>query len=108
MLEIFLLRFRYLIAVPPTISSIPDETVNEIDNLNLTCMATGVPLPFVSWVKVSSGQRTNGSLLQLTNINRSQAGEYRCEASNECGNAVETVNIAVPCKLQGVTHAMVF
>ena len=98
--SIFLLRFRYLIAVPPTISSIPDKTVNETDNLNLTCMATGVPSPFVSWVKVSSGQRTNGSLLQLTNINRSQAGEYRCEASNECGNAVETVNIAVPCKLQ--------
>ena len=47
-------------------------------------------------------------LLQLTNINRGQAGEYRCEASNECGNAVETVNIAVPCKLQGVTHAVVF
>ena len=86
--------------MPPTISSIPDKTVNETDNLNLTCMATGVPSPFVSWVKVSSGQRTNGSLLQLTNINRSQAGEYRCEASNECGNAVETVNINVPCKLQ--------
>ena len=98
--SIFLLRFRYLIVVPPTISSIPDKTVNETDNLYLTCMATGVPLPFVSWVKVSSGQRTNGSLLQLTNINRSQAGEYSCEASNECGNAVETVNIAVPCKLQ--------
>ena len=98
--SIFLLRFRYLIAVPPTIWPIPDKTVNETDNLNLTCMATGVPLPFVSWVKVSSGQRTNGSLLQLTNINRSQAGEYRCEASNECGNVVETVNIAVPCKFQ--------
>ena len=86
--------------MPPTIAQIPDTTVNETDNLNLTCMATGVPAPFVSWVKVSSGQRTNGSLLQLTNISRSQAGEYRCEASNECGNAVETVNITVPCKLQ--------
>ena len=86
--------------MPPTIEPIPNKTVIETDNLNLTCMATGVPSPFVSWVKVSSGQRTNGSLLQLTNINRSQAGEYRCEASNECGNAVETVNITVPCKLQ--------
>ena len=98
--SIFLLRFRYLIAVPPTISPIPDKTVNETDNLTLPCVATGVPSPFVSWVKVSSGQRTNGSLLQLTNISRSQFGKYRCEASNECGNAVETVNITVPCKLQ--------
>ena len=87
--------------MPPTIAQIPDTTVNETDNLNLTCMATSVPLPFVSWVKVSSGRRTNGSLLQLTNISRSQAGEYRCEASNECGSAVETVNITVSCKLQG-------
>ena len=105
--SIFLLRFRYLIAVPPTIKPILDKTVNETYNLTLPCVATGVPLPFVSWVKVSSGQRTNGSLLQLTNISRSQAGEYRCEASNECGNALETVNITVPCKLQ-VAHAMVF
>ena len=86
--------------MPPTIEPILDKTVNETDNLTLPCVATGVPSPFVSWVKVSSGQRTNGSLLQLTNISRSQAGEYRCEASNECGNAVETVNITVPCKLQ--------
>ena len=63
-------------------------------------MTTGVPAPFVSWVKVSSGQRTNESLLQLTNISRSKAREYRCEASNECGIVVESVNIAVPCKLQ--------
>ena len=86
--------------MPPTIELILDKTVNETDNLTLPCVATGVPLPFVSWVKVSSGQRTNGSLLQLTNISRSEAGEYRCEASNECGNAVETVNITVPCKLK--------
>ena len=86
--------------MPPTIKLILDKTVNETDNLTLPCVATGVPLPFVSWVKVSSGQRTNGSLLQLTNISRSQAGEYRCEAINECGNVVETVNITVPCKLQ--------
>ena len=94
--------------MPPTIALILDKTVTETDNLTLPCVATGVPSPFVSWVKFSSGQRTNESLLQLTNISRSQAGEYRCEASNECGNAVETVSITVPCKLQSVTHAMVF
>ncbi|CAH3030541.1 unnamed protein product [Porites evermanni] len=88
--------------VPPTIAPILDRTVNETDNLTLVCVATGVRSPFVSWVKVSSGQRTNGSLLQLTNVSRSQAGEYRCEASNECGNAVERVNITVPFKPENV------
>ena len=69
----FPLTFRYLIAVPPTIEPILDKTVNETDNLTLRCVATGVPLPFVSWVKVSSGQRTIGSLLQLTNTSRSSS-----------------------------------
>jgi len=42
---------------------------------------------------------SNGSELVFTNINRSEAGEYRCEASNECGSASETATIEVQCKL---------
>ena len=61
-------------------------------------MASGTPLPTVSWVKVKDGQRLIGSKLMFTNINRSEAGEYRCEASNECGNASETAIIDVQCK----------
>ncbi|XP_020614822.1 Fc receptor-like protein 5 [Orbicella faveolata] len=49
----------------------------------------------VSWIKVDSHVRFNRSDLVLTNINRSDAGEYRCEASNECGNASETATIEV-------------
>ena len=52
----------------------------------------------VFWINVASGQRTNSSVLEFTNINRSEAGEYRCEASNECGSASETVNVTVQCK----------
>ena len=44
------------------------------------------------------GQRQYGHMLEFTNINRSQAGEYKCEASNECGNATETATIDVQCK----------
>jgi len=87
-----------MIAVPSSIQPIADETVTEGGNVTLYCNASGVPLPTVSWVKVSSGERFNGKELVFTNISRNEAGEYRCEASNECGNASESANIDVQCK----------
>ena len=63
-------------------------------NVTLSCQVSGVPTPTVSWIK-PGGQRHNGHMLEVTHINRSQAGEYKCEASNECGNATETANIIV-------------
>ena len=87
-----------MIAVPSSIQPIADETVSESDNVTLYCNASGVPLPTVSWVKVSSGERFNGRELMLTNISRNQGGMYRCEASNECRNASESANIDVQCK----------
>jgi len=61
-------------------------------------MASGFPPPTVSWIKVGSGQPFNGSELMFTNISGSEAGEYRCEASNECGNASESASVDVQCK----------
>ena len=86
--------------MPSSITApIPDKNITEGGNLTLTCKASGTPSPTVSWIKVSSGQRNDGNVLQLTNISRSQAGDYRCEASNECGNSSEPVNIDVQCEL---------
>ena len=87
-----------MIAVPSSIQPIADETVTEDYNVTLYCNASGTPPLSVSWVKVSSGERFNGRELMLTNISRNQGGIYRCEASNECGNASESSNIAVQCK----------
>ena len=52
----------------------------------------------MSWIYVASGLRANGSILEFANVKRSEAGEYRCEASNECGNAIEAVNVTVQCE----------
>ena len=87
-----------MIAVHPSIQPIQNETVTEGGNVTLLCNASSVPLPSVSWVKVSSGERFNGRELMLTNISRNQDGEYRCDVSNECGNASESSNIGVQCK----------
>ena len=65
--------------------------------MTLSCNASGIPSPIVSWIK-ADGQRIDQSELVFTNIKRSEAGEYRCEASNECGNALETATIDVQCK----------
>ena len=86
------------IAVPASIQPIEDQFVVERRNTSLTCNASGNPQPTVFWINVASGQRTNSSVLKFTNINRNEAGEYRCEASNDCGSAVEAVNVTVQCE----------
>ena len=86
------------IAVPASIQSIEDQFVVELRNTSLICNASGTLQPTVFWINVASGQRTNSSVLEFTNINRNEAGQYRCEASNDCGSAVEAVNITVQCE----------
>ncbi|KAL9964669.1 hypothetical protein ACROYT_G028344 [Oculina patagonica] len=80
--------------VASSILPIQNETVTEGGAVNLTCIASGTPDPTVSWFK-PDGQRVDASQLMLTNISRDEAGEYRCEASNECGNASQTATIDV-------------
>ena len=66
--------------------------------MTLSCNAFGTLPLMVSWIKVDSHVRFNTSDLVFTNIDRSESGEYRCEASNECGNASETATIEVQCE----------
>ena len=77
---------------------ISNEVITEGGTLNLPCPATGIPRPTVFWVKTSNGERTDGTELVIRNISRSEAGEYRCEATNPCGNASESATIDVQCK----------
>ena len=82
--------------IPP----IGKQKVMEGYNLTVSCNAFGIPPPMVTWIRVGVGYMSrNGSELKFTNIDRNHTGEYRCEASNECGNASETVTIEVQCKL---------
>ena len=80
-----------------SIQAIDDQKVIEGDNVTLMCNVMGVPTPMVSWMTPDS-QCVSGYKLEVTNINRSQAGKYSCEASNECGNTTETATIHVQCK----------
>lgn len=90
--------------MPSSIQAIDDKTVTEGDNLTLMCNVSGVPPPMVSWM-TPNVQRHNGYMLNVVNINRSQAGGYKCEASNECDNETEIATIDVRCKfLDSLLH----
>ena len=103
--KIFIYRLKVLVqhlilclsTVLSEIEALQYQNVTEGGNLTLTCTASGMPQPKVSWIK-PNGQRVAGHVLQFVNIKRSEAGEYRCEASNECGNATEMATIGVQCK----------
>ena len=83
-----------------SIQPIEKQTIMDGHNLTVVCNASGIPAPMVTWMKVGGGDMSaDGSELVFTNIRRNEAGEYRCEASNECGNASEKATIEVQCKL---------
>ena len=55
-------------------------------------------MPSVSWTEVKTGSRTEGNVLALINIRRSDTGEYICVASNFCGNDTKSTFLIVNCK----------
>ena len=87
-----------MFTVPSTIQPIQNETLTEGGDVTLFCNASGMPLPSVSWIKVGGGELTNRRKLVFTDINRNEAGEYRCEASNLCGNDSKSATVDVQCE----------
>ena len=75
--------------------------MNESDDLELFCNATGRPTPQIKWYRVTdpSVQLPNGTALKVKNINRTDSGVYQCRASNGIGTDVcASVNVTVNCE----------
>ncbi|XP_055898433.1 opioid-binding protein/cell adhesion molecule homolog isoform X1 [Biomphalaria glabrata] len=88
------------VIVPPRILSEPNENTlifREGEKVTLTCNATGMPKPTVTWYRKSSvkGEPTDsesctpfprigtaGEILNIYNITRHCGGVYECEADN--------------------------
>lgn len=78
---------------------VENKTVTEGGDVEVTCSVTaGNPYPTFMWTNVTSGKHIKGNPLNISNINRAQAGEYRCTANNTCGEAFTVMNINVQCK----------
>ncbi|XP_030067160.1 igLON family member 5 isoform X2 [Microcaecilia unicolor] len=72
-----------IVQVPARIVNISSSvTVNEGSNVNLQCLAVGKPEPNVVWRQVKENFTSEGEYLEITGINRQQAGEYECITIN--------------------------
>jgi len=72
--------------------------------MQLLCEAIGKPTPIINWTRVLE-DGSNGEVLHrgptwdFPNINRTDAGTYRCTAYNGFGNEVnQVVKVNVICK----------
>lgn len=77
--------------------------------MTLSCNATGNPQPTISWTRNGFPVNTSNNssisfsedkkLLTITNVNRTDSGEYRCLANNSLGNETSDVaRLDVQCK----------
>ena len=82
-------------------------TTREGQNVTLHCNATGNPAPKISWYK--DGYPINNSFstilspsheqLTITNVNRTDSGDYTCRAKNRVGTDTSNAStITVQCK----------
>uniref|UniRef100_A0A3P9IQ15 Neural cell adhesion molecule L1 n=1 Tax=Oryzias latipes TaxID=8090 RepID=A0A3P9IQ15_ORYLA len=70
--------------------------------LQLECIAEGLPTPDVSWQKVGGELPNNrmalhnfGKILQISDVNEWDAGDYRCTAKNKLGLVHHVIKVAV-------------
>ena len=91
----------------PLITIHPEgKTPMEGENITLSCNATGNPEPSISWIKdgfpINSNFRITFSQdnkrLRITNISRTDSGEYQCMARNRVGNDTSNSKVNVLCK----------
>ncbi|XP_028977938.2 intercellular adhesion molecule 3-like [Esox lucius] len=98
----------------PNISVTPEGSseIKEGDNLSLRCQAEGNPTPSYRWVVPQAGPtsitRAEGSVVNVTHIARSQAGNYTCIATNEVGNSTWTVDVKVTVTYLHIIVGLVF
>ena len=86
----------FAFAVPPSITEVTGNIVNEGENVTLNCSAKGTPDPNTTWTNLSDYSVVT---MPLININRHDVRDYRCTAYNGVGSpATKDVFIDVQCK----------
>lgn len=81
-----------------------DTTLLEGQDQQLFCIASGRPDPNIIWVRISpsgivSDVLHRGTIWDFKNINRTEAGTYRCIANNGVEDPVShTINVTVLCE----------
>ena len=60
-----------------------NQTLNESDTFNLTCVADGNPTPTINWTRVSNNKPVSFPLIIS---GKQDEGGYRCTSSNDVGS----------------------
>ena len=88
------------ISAPTVAISSAKLTVNEGRSVSFQCSVTGNPNPVIAWSRVNSQSGLSLSavsrgMLRFRNVKGSDAGIYRCSATNILGNAHEDPQLVV-------------
>ena len=84
-----------------------NKTKLEGDNVTFTCDVDGNPVPTISWTRDGSPLNASGRIsfaddkkqLTITNVNRTDSGEYQCVAKNRVGSDTsKSASLNVQCK----------
>ena len=107
--------FIHHYTVSPTITEpVEGETLNIIEGGNITCIATGYPVPDIVWLDIN-GSEVNKTLVtnsvmatgvgnvsivsvSMIEVMRGDSGVYTCLATNLVDDHNTTVNVSVQCK----------
>ena len=82
-------------SVPASIVHFKNVTVAKGKSVTLVCNVSGAPKPSVSWTQVSTGKKRSDTIWILTDFQESDAGKYRCDASNIYGNDSKSIFISL-------------
>ena len=91
--------FLFLCPVPPSFTMTPSPVSIGIENTphELTCLVDGDPTPQITWLLLG-GVIAVGSTLSFANLQRTDAENYTCTATNIAGTISATISLEVFCE----------
>ena len=93
---------------PPTITFYQRAfTVNETNDVTMTCRAKGVPQPTITWRKIEDELNCLGEHCIIRNISGKNDGTYRCVARNELGEDWKEITLNVQSKFSCTLDVLV-
>ena len=106
--ELYVFDTVVLVTVPPQITQPPQDTSGTIySTTNLTCKATGSPIPTILWYKdnmLIPNDNTDVSVLLFPELDLNNRGFYYCEARSIInGNSMSVMSSRVLLNITGNT-----
>ncbi|XP_061590431.1 protein turtle homolog A isoform X2 [Cololabis saira] len=88
------------VTAPPTFTKVPPPVLEALvgAHLLLSCVATGNPIPTITWLKdgnIIQSRNDEGEVLSLPAVSTQSAGLYTCHASNTEGNVTRVTKIMI-------------